>query len=288
VEAKLVPCPPTRSNQRGTGSEREVLQRHSGDRRLALYQGRSILPGLQKVWKRIFSEERFTGSMGRKRQTTPRLVDVAAVVFDLDGVLVDSEPLHFSAANRVLARYGSAISEPEYIRFIGLGEATTWEAWKERFGLPDTVATLVAAHTQARLAQIAAGVTVIADAVAAARLLHATGMALAIASSSTTEVIDALLRAIGLDTAFPVRVSGEDEQVRRSKPAPDVYLAAAARLNVPPRHCLAIEDSGPGVLAATRAGMACIAVPNRWTCTQDFSQADVVVESLRYLPLLLL
>jgi beta-phosphoglucomutase-like phosphatase (HAD superfamily) len=73
-----------------------------------------------------------------------------------------------------------------------------------------------------------------------------------------------------------------------SKPAPDVYLAAAAQLGVAPSACLAIEDSGPGVFAAKRAGMTCVAVPNRWTADQDFSEADIVLESLCYFPLLVL
>jgi beta-phosphoglucomutase-like phosphatase (HAD superfamily) len=87
---------------------------------------------------------------------------------------------------------------------------------------------------------------------------------------------------------FAVRVSGEDPEVRASKPAPDVYLQAAARLALAPAACLAIEDSGPGVTAAHRAGMTVIAVPNRWTADQDFRDADAVLESLRYFPLLVL
>ena len=218
----------------------------------------------------------------------PRLHDIVAVVFDLDGVLVDSEPIHFRAANRVLARYGSSISETEYRGFIGLGETATWAAWRERAHIRDSVEDLVSAHTRARLEEIAAGIEPIGEAVRLARQLHTSGLRLAIASSSTREVIDALLLALGLGPLFAVRISGEDPEVHASKPAPDVYLAAAARLGVAAAACLAIEDSGPGVLAAKRAGMTCIAVPNRWTLDQDFGEADVVLETLRYFPLLVL
>jgi len=225
--------------------------------------------------------------MSRKRpEPLPRIYDIEAVVFDLDGVLVDSEPIHFRAANRVLSRYGASIAADEYSSFIGLGETATWQAWRVRSGIADSVEMLVAAHTEARLKEIAAGVDPIDVAVELVRQLHASGMRLAIASSSTRRVIDALLLALGLDGTFTVRISGEDPEVRASKPAPDVYLAAAARLGITPAACLAIEDSGPGVLAAKRAGMTCIAVPNRWTADQDFSHADVVLESLRYFPLL--
>ena len=217
-----------------------------------------------------------------------RVPDIEAVIFDLDGVLVDSEPVHFRAANRVLARYGTAISEQEYITYIGLGEAATWRQWRDRFGLAASMEGLLEQHTAARLTEIAGGVPAIVDGVRLARQLHQAALPLAIASSSTPAVIDALLAALGLADVFGVRVSGEDPEVRHSKPAPDVYLTAAARLGVRPAACLAIEDSGPGVVAAKRAGMTCIAVPNHWTMHQDFRDADVVLDSLRYFPLLVL
>ncbi len=225
--------------------------------------------------------------MHKRPQPPPRISDIAAVVFDLDGVLVDSEPIHYRAANRVLGAYGATISEVEYRAFIGLGELATWRAWRQRYHIAVPVEQLLAAHTDARLREVAAGVTTIDPAVQLAHRLHAAGMPLAIASSSTRAIIDALLSAIGLAALFRVRVSGEDPDVRHSKPAPDVYVAAAARLATPPTACMAIEDSAPGVAAAKGAGMFCIAIPNRWTIDQDFSQADVVLESLRYFPLLL-
>jgi len=261
--------------------------------------------------------------MPKKTPAIPRLHEITAVVFDLDGVLVDSEPVHFRATNRVFARYGAAISEAEYRTYIGMGEAESWEAWRRRYGLAASVAELSAAIRPARVEEIAAGVPAIDDAVQLARQLHGAGTPLAIASSSTPEVIDALLAALGpvarlrpeasggragvgsarrsplggsraaksearqgVGDLFGVRVSGQE--VRHSKPAPDVSLLAASRLGVAPVACLAIEDSAHGVTAAKRAGMTCIAVPNRWTADQDFREADVVLESLRHFPLLLL
>src|SRR5512141_1073017 len=100
--------------------------------------------------------------MTKKRtQPLPRLHDIAAVVFDLDGVLVDSEPLHFRAANRVLARWGLAISEAEYVTFIGLGECATWQTWRAHYRIAESVERLLAAHTAARLQEIATGVPAI-------------------------------------------------------------------------------------------------------------------------------
>ena len=226
--------------------------------------------------------------MPKSRRPPPRIHDIAGVVFDLDGVLVDSEPIHFRAANRVLANYGLAIGEDEYRTFIGLGEVATWTRWRERHRIAAPVDQLLAQHTEARLQEIAAGVPPIDAAIELARQLAGNGLRLAIASSSTRPVIDALLNALGIADVFSIRVSGEDPEVHASKPAPDVYLLAAARLDLAPANCLAIEDSGPGVTAAKCAGMLCVAVPNRWTIDQDFSDADVVMESLRYFPLLVL
>ncbi|MCK6554196.1 HAD family phosphatase [Candidatus Binatia bacterium] len=224
--------------------------------------------------------------MRKTSHPIPRLRDISAVIFDLDGVLVDSEPLHFRAANRVLGGYGHAITEPEYVRFIGLGERATWEAWRRQYALAAPVEALVEKHTAARRAEIDAGVEPIGPAVTLAARLAATGVRLAIASSSTREIIEALLRALGVDDLFGVLVSGEDPGVTRSKPAPDVYLEAARRLGVAASACLAIEDSAPGVAAATAAGMVCVAVPGRWTRHQDFGAADVVLASLDYFPLI--
>src|SRR5256885_2011259 len=101
--------------------------------------------------------------MRRKPRPIPHLHDLGAVVFDLDGVLVDSESMHFRAANCVLERYGRAISEAEYIRYIGLGEAATWAAWREVFGLSESVDALCAINTDVRVHDIAAGIAAIED-----------------------------------------------------------------------------------------------------------------------------
>lgn len=221
----------------------------------------------------------------KKTLCIPRGHEIEAVIFDLDGVLADSEAIHFRTVNRVLHRHGAAIGDEEFKQFVGLSETASWQAWRRQYALAETVEQLMAANARAQLEEIAAGVPAIPEAVALARRLHAAGLRLAIASSSTRPFIDRLLAAIGLEHLFAVRVSGEDPEIRDAKPAPDVYLAAAARIGVRPAACVAIEDSAPGVTAAKRAGMTCVAVPNHWTAHQDFSQADIVLESLRYFPL---
>lgn len=211
--------------------------------------------------------------------------DIAAVVFDLDGVLLDSEPLHFRAANRVFSCQGKALSDDVYRRFIGLGAGETWAEWKSTYNLSGSVGELIALDERARLEEIRKGVIPIPEAASLARHLKGKRIPLAIASSSTPETIDAELDALGIGAFFPVRVSGD--QVARSKPLPDVYLRAAEILGLRPRSCLAIEDSPVGVRAAKAAGMTCVAVPTDWTRHGDFREADVTLESLLYLPLVL-
>lgn len=216
----------------------------------------------------------------------PRIAEIRAVVFDLDGVLLDSEPLHFRAARRVFAERGKVLTEAEYRLWIGRGTSDTWTAWKAEYRFAEEVSELIARDEEARREEIRRGVDPIPEAAALARDLAARSLPLAIASSSTLETIDAELAAVGLSEIFPLRVSGEE--VERGKPAPDIYLRAAERLGLPPRACLAIEDSPAGVRAASAAGLTCIAVPTPWTCDGDFSEADVTLLSLRYFPLLLL
>lgn len=108
------------------------------------------------------------------------------------------------------------------------------------------------------------------------RALAAAGVPMAVASGSPAAAIDTSLHTVGLDELLPVRVSVD--QVAAGKPAPDVFLAAAAQLGVPPEHCVVIEDAVPGVLAAKSAGMRCIAIPSvTEPLDPRFEQADLLV-----------
>ena len=200
---------------------------------------------------------------------------VRAVIFDLDGVLVDSEPLLYEAERVALAAYGAeltpAIKEP----FIGLGARDVLAALARRFDL-DVDLDELGARKMAAYLDLVPRVTGFAPTTGLARALQAEGVPLAIASGSTPEAIDAALGAIGLRDAFPVRVS--TQEVASGKPAPDVFLLAAWRLDVDPGACLVVEDAVPGVRAARAAGMRCIAIPSV-TDPLDaaFAEADLLV-----------
>ncbi|MFI9201408.1 HAD family hydrolase [Streptomyces sp. NPDC053048] len=183
-----------------------------------------------------------------------------AVVFDLDGTLVDSEPNYFEAGRRVLARYGvTGFDWREHTRFIGVGTRETMETLRREYGIEAPVEELLAAKNRVYLELARTRTEVFPGMRRFVELLHAAGVPLAVASGSSRPAIEAVLARTGLSDRFVTLVSAEE--VARGKPEPDVFLEAARRLGVPPVDCAVVEDSAPGVEAAHRAGMRCLAVP---------------------------
>jgi HAD superfamily hydrolase (TIGR01509 family) len=188
-------------------------------------------------------------------------VPPAAVIFDCDGTLVDSEPLAWRAWRDLLAGYGYEL-KPEDI------EVTRGRGWPEIHGhfasqvedLPDSAGAWEG-FSGRLFALLEAELTPFDDAIGAARELHRRGVPVAVASSSPRARLDATLRAAGLQDLLDVTVAGDE--VAHGKPAPDLFLAAAERLGVAPADCVAVEDSPPGVASAVAAGMAVVAVARK-------------------------
>ncbi|MBI4786645.1 MAG: HAD family phosphatase [Chloroflexi bacterium] len=213
-----------------------------------------------------------------------------AVILDLDGLLVDSEPIHQRAFNTYLARHGVEyqFAEEEYGRaFVGIPVGANAEYLIERFALPYTAVELLAEREAIYTALIGdpcnlrrmPGVSRLLDE------LRARKIGAGIASGSPREQVEIILRGLGIAERFPVVVAGTD--VPKTKPAPDVYLRAMELLGVSKSDCFAVEDSATGVAAAKAAGLRVIAVPNRYTQQQDLSRADAQVKSLEHvIPLL--
>ena len=207
-----------------------------------------------------------------------------AVIFDMDGVLIDSEPIWQDVELDVLGRLGVPITRDRCKETMGFRVHETVAHWHAQYPWdgPDVDAVVE---------QIMAGVIDAigqrggpkAGAVEAVDFVASQGMRLAIASSSYYRVIDAVLTRLGLAGRFEVVHSAQDEE--HGKPHPAVFLTAAAKLGVEPRRCVAIEDSPNGVLSAKRAGMACIAVPEPGTEDDPrYADADVVLASLARVP----
>ncbi len=185
----------------------------------------------------------------------------AAVVFDCDGTLVDSEPLAWRSWERELGAHGYTLTPADIERTRGRGYPEVHAHFAERIdGFPDAAA-FWPRFSGTLFELFEAELTPFDDAVTAARELQVRRIPVAIASASPRERLDRTLTAAGLTGLFDVTVAGDE--VARGKPAPDIFLLAAERLGVQAEECVAVEDSPPGVQAALAAGMTVVAVARR-------------------------
>jgi HAD superfamily hydrolase (TIGR01509 family) len=204
---------------------------------------------------------------------------IEAVVFDMDGVLLDSEPIWRAVEIDVFGRLGVHLEERDLLRTMGVRIADVVRLWHDRQPWDGPSVEEVAGEIVERVAStIERDATLNEGAEEAIDRLRALGLRLALASSSPMRLIDAVLRMGRLADRFDVVLTGEDEA--HGKPSPDVYLSAARALGVPPERCLAIEDSINGVRAAKAAGMVAIAVPPPETRGGDVGGADLILGSL--------
>ena len=206
------------------------------------------------------------------------MAEPTAVIFDMDGVLVDSEPLHEQAIGAVLAAEGYRLTAEEYAGLVGTTVGYLWEFLFKRFPLVGDWTIYHARYEAAIVERLTTGPLEPEPGVRELIQRFAReGRRLAVASSSPDVVVRATLAGLGLDGAFALHVAGD--QVTRGKPDPEIYLTAASRLGVPPVRCLAIEDSLHGIEAARRATMAVVAVRTRYTAGRTLD-ATRVVDSL--------
>ena len=203
---------------------------------------------------------------------------IRALVFDFDGLIIDTEVPVYRAWAEVYERYGLELSAEFWSTIIGHGD--------DRF---DPMADLerrlgraldrdaVQSERIVRRQEMTARLEVLPGVHEWRRDAAALGVRLGVASSSSRQWVVGHLERLGLDGWSCVRCR---DDVERPKPAPDLYVAALECLEVGPREALAVEDSGTGVEAACAAGMYCVAVPSTLTAGHDFSHADLVLRSL--------
>jgi HAD superfamily hydrolase (TIGR01509 family) len=211
-----------------------------------------------------------------------------AVLFDFDGILVDSEPMHYRAFTAVLDPLGMGFPWEKYVEtYMGFDDR---DAFREAFLAKGIVlddaglAKLVAAKSLAFHARILDGVTAYPGAVALIESLHAAGLPLALCSGALRTDIDPILARLGIARRFDVIVSATD--VRRSKPDPESYSLAFARLSerystslTVPGKSIAVEDTPAGIRSAKGAGLRALAVTNSYG-SAELAEADWVVDSL--------
>ena len=204
---------------------------------------------------------------------------IEAVVFDLDGVLLDSEQVWDEAREQLAKERGGRWHDQAQKDMMGMS-STEWSRYMhERIGLPESPEEINREVVERLSASYREHLPALPGAKEAVERLAARWR-LGLASSSNRELIDLALELLGVKQFFAVTVSSEE--VARGKPAPDVYLEAARRLGVEPAHAAAVEDSNNGILAAKAAGMRVLAIPNRHfpPGEEALAQADVVLDSL--------
>ena len=184
---------------------------------------------------------------------------VAAVVFDLDGVIVDSEQLWDEVRAQLVSDWGGRYSDEAQRAMMGMSSSEWSRYMHEELGLQQSPGEISEEVVRRMLERYRVELPLIDGAVGAVRDL-ARSFALAVASSSNRPLIDTVLEVAGISACFDATVSSEE--VARGKPSPDVYLEAARRLAVPAGDCAAVEDSASGIRAASAAGMWVVAVPN--------------------------
>jgi len=202
---------------------------------------------------------------------------IKAIIFDMDGVLIDSQPLHYQIDMRVLNACGYPADLATVTPYTGLSNQIRWPKYKENLNL---------SHTPERLIEMAeaamrdifgeADIVPISGIPTLLRGIKDMGLYCGVASASPLELVELVLSRTGLSQYFDGITSVED--VVASKPAPDIYLRAAIKASSSPSCCIAIEDSPAGIQSAKSAGFTCIAYKNPSTVGQDFTNADYVVD----------
>lgn len=198
---------------------------------------------------------------------------IEATLWDMDGTLADTELLHFLAYQTWLARNQVSFTEEEYGAFLGATDLAFCRAAVTRYQLPVKPEQLLAEKEELLIALIKERAFLRPGVLQMLKAARQFNVKTAVASSATLGTIHLVLDTLNIREYFQAIASGEE--VANSKPAPDVFLLAAQRLNVSPARCLVMEDSINGILAAKAAGMYCLAVPCDSTRYQDHSPADI-------------
>lgn len=216
-----------------------------------------------------------------------------AIIFDCDGVLVDTEYLKFLAWEYALARENIKFTLEEYMPLVGHSSKNILKGIRQKKGL-DIDEKIIAVRSEKYRFLQEEGVPPITQMIEFVCKLSEKkdklGFKIALASSAPTEEIWNNLRQVGLESVFDLVISGSDDLDTyfdiegKNKPKPYIYIECAKRLGVLPAECLVFEDTAAGVEAAFGAGMTVIAVPNRFTLNQDFSKASQIIYSHSNLP----
>lgn len=205
------------------------------------------------------------------------LTSIDAIIFDCDGVLVDSEALAWQAWTDVLAQQGVEVTASDVEMLTGGSQQRVYDAFAERSLLPPfaTVARAVDALTRRLITE---DLQAFEDARETLNELRPRRIPLGVATASGRARLDATLQAVGMAEVFDITVAGDE--VARPKPAPDLYLAAASALSAHPARCIAVEDTATGIASARSAGLFVVGVARHHVQPSQLREAHNVVHRL--------
>lgn len=206
-----------------------------------------------------------------------QIIKCNAVIFDMDGVLVNSEPYYYEVEKQNFEMLGLPVTDEEHRTFQGIATDVMWKKLKTRYTISYSVSELVK-MTDAIVTPYFESLKKIEPMPGVEKFihfLHEKNIPLALASSSFPNVIEIILHKTGLKKYFNVVVNSE--MAGASKPAPDIFLLAAEKLDINPGNCLVIEDSTNGIKAAKTAGMKVIAFAGPGSEFQNQNEADWII-----------
>ena len=209
---------------------------------------------------------------------------IKAVIFDMDGVIVDSEPIESLSLEKLLRKYGKT---PQYnkeglIHTVGLA-GETYKQVSKKYNLKEDIEVLKKIKRKIFRDLVEKKLTVIPGFIDLVRMLKEEKMKIALASNRFVDLVFFMLNKIKAKDLFDVIVGASDEI--KPKPSPDIYLQVARELKIKPADCVALEDAETGIVAAKKAGMKVIAIPNKYTKSHNFAKADKIVKSLSQITL---
>ena len=202
---------------------------------------------------------------------------IQTVIFDLDGVIIDSEPIYFAIENAMFDELNISVSFGEHCGYVGTSSQNMWEAIVEKYKLTCKAETLVKQQSDAYLNHLT-NQTNLRPIDGVAELIsdfQKANFKMLLASSSHMTVIDIVIDKFHLSEFFIGKISGTD--LKFSKPHPEIFLKAAKLADCDPKQCAVIEDSANGVTAAKAAGMKCIGFANPNSGAQDLTAADLII-----------
>ncbi len=208
-----------------------------------------------------------------------------AVLFDMDGVIIDSEPLHRSAYEQMFEEYNLKVSATLYASFTGMATLPICEKLCEEFSLDLQPTQLVASKRKyfKRLFENGRDFQLIDGVLELIKHYSDNDISMVLASSASMPNIEMIFRKFGLDPYFKTKISGAD--LKASKPHPEIFEKATQLSGHSSKHCMVIEDATNGILAAKAAGLFCAAYDGENGHRQDFTMADLVVSSFKELEL---